>query len=167
LRHGAQVFHLSTERSVGAIDLRRRPLTILDYQIKSIKHDTGYHLEITLSKECANRFRADIIGLLKLTCTPAQKIERIKNCINDLVERARPARSASVQIKQLQQWLSAKLKPLSATVAEASTLSHLLMNSWLMRVDNKLYVKAPSFFFDPKMYDEKTYTAFFSPFREV
>lgn len=167
LRHGTHTYRMDNARSDGSVDLRVKSAVILDYRIKSVKRAERYHLEINISDACLQEFQADIKGLLKFRCEPSVKVELIKNTIRNFVERTRSARSAFLQIQQLQQWLADKLKPLSANTAEAAVLPNILVNCWLSRVDGKLYLKSPNLFFDPSKHDENTFMTFFSPYREV
>jgi hypothetical protein len=167
LRHGAHVYQLDKVRSANSVDLRAKSAVVLDYRIKAVQMNERYHLDIKISDACLKEFQADIKYILKLTSSPTEKVERIENKIRNLVERTRSARSALPQIERLKQWLSAKVKPLSANTAEAAVLPCLLVNMWLKRVDSRLYVKSLNMFFDPTKYDEETFMTFFSPYREV
>jgi len=70
------------------------------------------------------------------------------------------------EVAELKKWLANRTRKLAATNQEAKRLPELLINLWLQRVNPYLYVKTPNFFFNAMEYDEKTYTKFFSPYRE-
>lgn len=167
LRHGNRLIRVEKTQFPGSIDLRREPVTVLDYQLRSSVHRDGHYLEILISDTCLSEFRENIKSLLNVASSPAYKVKKVKDCIHDLVERTRHVRSAFAQLKELQIWLATKLRKLAGTEPEVKVLPQLLVNQWLQRADHRLYLKAPSFFFSPTSHDEKTFCKFFSPYREV
>lgn len=166
LRHGNHLIRLEKEAFLGSRDLRQEALELLDFQIRSVQHKEGAFLEIRVSQRCLNLFREQIKTLLNTPAEPVFKIRKIEDCIRNLVEQTRHARSAFEQLQELRQWLANKLQPLAGTHSEVKLLPQLLVNKWLQRSDFSLFVKSPNFFFDPTQHNEKTFTTFFSPYRE-
>ena len=166
LRHGNRLFRLEKESFTGSIDLRHELGNVFDFQIKSVEHKGGRHLEIFISDSCLSKFRAKTKSILESTASPAYKTNMVEACIRDLVEQTRPARSALPQIQELSQWLMTKLRELAGTAPDVKILPQLLVNLWLQRSDTRLYLKSPNFFLNSG-HSEKTYKAFFSPYREV
>jgi hypothetical protein len=167
LRHGNRLLRLERSRFEGSIDLRAQSVAVLDFSLKSVEHSGGRHLEISISDACLSGFRQQVGCVIASASSPAFKVAAVENLIRDLVERTRPARSALPQIQELRTWLAAKLRSLAGTSPAAKMLPNLLVNQWLQRSDFRLYLKSPSFFFNPSAIDEKTYLTFFSPYREV
>lgn len=166
LRFGNQLLRLEKQPFDGSVDLRHSSVTILDYCLHTAKHIGGQHLEIMISDSCIAEFREHINRIMAAAVSPEYKHASIKNRISDFVERTRSARTAKSQILELKRWLANKVRSLAATRKEAKLLPELLVNLWLQRVDHKLYLKSPSFFFNPSQHAEKTFTTFFSPYRE-
>lgn len=167
LRFANQMLHMEKVRFDGSIDLRSEALTLLDYSLRSGAHNGGYHLEIQIADVYMAEFRLHIERIISLSASPEYKLAAGEHKIRDFVERVRSARSAKPQILELKRWLAHKTRSLAATNKEAKALPELLINLWLQRSDAHLYMKSPSFFFNPQQYDEKTYIKLFSPYREV
>lgn len=167
LRHANSFIRLEKTPFPGSVDLRQASANVLDYQIRSVRHSGGYHLEIGIADRCVTTFRNAVKGILVSTSSPGFKIKTIETRIRDLVERVRPARSALPQILELKQWLTTKLRGLSGTAPEAKILPNLMINLWLQRSDSRLHLKVPNFFFNQASHDEKTFMTFFSPYREL
>lgn len=166
LRFGNQLLRIEKSPFDGSTDLRREPINVLDYSLCSVEHPGGYHLEIKVAESCINDFKQHIERIMDAAASPDHKVSLLRNRINDFVERTRSARSGKAQMLELKRWLANKVRRLSGTAQDARLLSELLINQWLQRVDPRLYIKAPNFFFDHKQHDESVYTTFFSPYRE-
>ncbi|HEY4744944.1 MAG TPA: hypothetical protein VIH45_09825 [Desulfuromonadaceae bacterium] len=167
LRHANRFYRLEKVPFADSTDLRLTPADVLDYQVHSVAHHNGHHLEIMIAEHVLVEFRAAIKSITAMSASPQFKVSLIADRIRDLVERTRPARSALPQIRILKTWLAHKLRPLSGTTTDAKRLPDLLLNQWLQRVDHRLHLRAPNFFLSPDKVDRKTFTAFFSPYREV
>jgi len=168
LRFGNCLFKLEKRPFDGSSDLRSCWVSLLNYSVHSEEHQgSGRHLEIVLSDGTINNFRERVKQALELSASTEYKVQLLEHRIRDFVEHARWARSAEPQAEELRRWLNDKLRPLAGTLPAAKPLASLVLNLWYQRADHQLYLKAPSFFFDPKQIDEKTYTSFFSPYREV
>ncbi|NTV48724.1 MAG: hypothetical protein HGB32_14990 [Geobacteraceae bacterium] len=166
LRHGNRFFRLEKAPFPGSIDLRREAVTLLDFQMFSVEHTGGHHLEIFIAENSLAEFRENVTSLLGSATDPEYKAKRIETYIRDLVERTRPARSALPQLLELKLWLITKLRKLAGNSPEVMILPHLLVNLWLQRSDSRLYLKDPNFFLNSS-HSEKTFVTFFSPYREV
>jgi hypothetical protein len=166
LRIGNHLLRMEKLPFEGSTDLRRAAYTLLDFSIRSVAHNGGYHLEIQIAESCIAEFRQHVDRIMDSSVAPDYKQTAVENRIRDFVERTRSARSAKPQILELKRWLANKVRKLAGASPEAKLLSELLVNLWLQRVDAHLYVKSPNFFFSPEQHDEKTYTVFFSPYRE-
>lgn len=166
LRFANQMLRMEKERFDGSIDLRHESLTLLDYCLHMAKHLGGRHLEILISDLCIADFREHINRIMAAAASPEYKLASVKSRISDFVERTRSARSAKPQVLELKRWLANRVRKLAGNSQEAKLLPELLVNLWLQRVDPSLYVKSPNLFFNTAQYDEKTYTTFFSPYRE-
>jgi hypothetical protein len=167
LRFANQLFRLEKGPFEGSVDLRNSWGTFLEYDIRSVEHRGGRHLEIILSRVTLARFRENVKGILESSAPPQHKGRLLENRIRDFVEHARWARTARPQIEELKGWLSDRLRPLSGTLPEAKLLANLLLNLWFQRGEYRLFLMAPNLFLDPRKIEEKTYLVFFSPFREV
>lgn len=167
LRFGNRLFRLERNPFEGSIDLRYCWAKVLEFSIHSEEHNGGRHLKIILSDGMTAGFREQIKRILDLSSAPDYKLNLIMDRIRDFLELARWARSAEPQIKELRRWLNDKVRTLSGTLPEARNLGNLMLNLWYQRAEHRLFVKSPSFFFDPKEIDEKTFLVFFSPYREV
>jgi hypothetical protein len=167
LRFANHLYRLEKEPFEASIDLRNSWGTFLEYDIRSIQHQGGRHLEIVLSRETLARFRENVKGILDSSAPPQHKCRLLENRIRDFVEIARWARSARPQIEELKGWLADRIRPLSGTFPEARHLSIMLVNLWFQRGEHRLFMKAPNLFLDPGKIDERIYIVFFSPFREV
>jgi hypothetical protein len=167
LRHGNRFYRLEKAPFPGSIDLRQEAANVQDFKIRTVEHAGGRHLEIFISDPCLAEFRERVKGVVNAAANPAYKLQMIEDCIRDLIERIRPARSSQPQILELKQWLATKLRRLAGTNREAKELPNLLVNLWLQRSDYRLHLTEPNFFLDPGKIDEKAYIKFFSPYREV
>lgn len=167
LRYGNRLLRMERNAFDGSVDLRCQSITVLDFEIQSILHNGGRHLDIGIAAECIVGLKRQIDEVLALAAPPEFKLIRIENLLRDFVERTRAARSALPQIKELKAWLARRLRGLAGTRKEATALPNLLVNLWLQRADSHLYLKKPTFFLDYAAIDEKTYLQFFSPYREV
>lgn len=167
LRHGNRFHRIEKSPFAGSVDLRREPATVLDYRIMSHEHSGGRHLEIMIADHVLGAFRQNVKGILGSSAPPARKVMLVDGRVRDFVESARWARSAKGQVDELRRWLGDKLRPLSGTMPEVRHVANLLPTLWCQRAEHRLFFKAPNFFLDPKIVDEKTYRTFFSPYREV
>ena len=167
LRFGNQFIRLEREPFPGSVDLRVNQADVLNFRISVCEHRGGRHLEILIAPELLSNFRHKIQQILSLHAPPQYKLQQIEVAIRNLVELTRPARSAGDQVKDQKKWLTDKLRPLSSTAPDAKAVANRLLTQWLSRVDNKLHLKKPTFFLDPKIIDEKTFITFFSPYREM
>ena len=166
LRIGNQFLRLEKQSFDGSVDLRHASVAFLDYRLHLVAHKGCYGLQILISDSCISEFREHINRIMNAAASPEFKHVSVKNRINDFVERTRSARSAKNQVLELKRWLSNRVRKLAGTSQEAKMLPELLVNLWLQRVDSRLYVKSPNFLLNPGQHDEKTYTTFFSPYRE-
>lgn len=167
LRLGNTLYRLEKAPFPGSVDLRYQSANVLDFQVQSVGHQGGQHLEIMLSDRCLSDFRGNVKNILDLAADPAFKCRKIEACIRDLIEQIRPARSSMPQLHDLKHWLATNLRKLAGTSPDVKTLPDLLVNLWLQRCDSDLHLKAPTFFFNPKSHNENTFIKFFSPYREV
>ena len=166
LRFGNQLLRLEKQSFDGSVDMRHASVTLLDYSLHLVEHKGGYGLDILISDACITAFREHINRIMNAAASPEFKHVSVKNRISDLVERTRSARSAKPQVLELKRWLANRVRKLAGTSQEAKLLPEFLVNLWLQRVDHTLYLKSPSFFFNPDQHDEKIFTSFFSPYRE-
>jgi hypothetical protein len=167
LRYGNTLYRFEKEKFASSLDLRRAPAIVSDFQIRSLAHDGGSHLEIMISDACLSKFRERVKSILNESGNPGYKRKQLEQCVRGFVEQTRYARSGKVQLLDLTKWLGNKLNKLAATSHDIKDVPHLLINLWLQRADHNLHVKAPNFFLDPTLHTKGTYLSFFSPYREV
>lgn len=167
LRIGNRLHRLENAEFHGCVDIRRNPAVVFDYLMRCVDDAKGRHIDIKLSDAAISRFKRRITNILAQSNSPALKEKLITNAIDDFSMRSRWARSALEQILEIKSWLGGKLTALSATRADVRRLPDILVNTFLMKVDTELYLKAPNFFLDRNSVIEKTYLNIFTPYREV
>jgi len=167
LRVGNRLHRLEKTEFQECVDIRRSPAAVFDYLVLCVDDAKGRHTDIKLSDAAISRFKYRVTNILAQSNSPAFKEQLITSAIDDFSMRSRWARSSLEQILGLKSWLAGKLTALSATQADVRRLPDILVNTFLMQVDTKLYFKAPNFFLNRDSVIEKAYFNIFTPYREV
>lgn len=168
LRIGNRLHRLARTKFPESTDLRRNHAVVFDYLVSCVDDAKGRHVDIKLTDDAINRFKHHVTNILAQSNAPAIKEELLLTAIADFYMRSRWARSAIEQILALKSWLAGKLTALSGTRAEVRHMPNMLVNTYLMKGDTNLYLKAPNFFLNRDCcVDEKTFLNIFTPYREV
>lgn len=166
LRLGNKFVRLEREQFPGAVDIRDGYAQLWDYQVRHVRVGRTGKIDILISNDRIETFRAAVHATLRARTTPAYRIILLERVIRDFVEHAKYAKSALPQILDLTRWIRQKIKRLSGAESRARALPEMLHSLFETKSCDRSFSNKPNFFWDPSRVPEHVYVTFFNPHRE-
>jgi hypothetical protein len=167
LRVANTIFRLEKQPFPGCLDLRERQAKVLGaFRIRHVKKKGGSFLEILLTHDAVVRFKETVCSIIDSSASPRHKVYVINDRISDVLEAFKYARSAWPQVKDLQNWLVLKMRPLYSTLKDVKRRERGFKDEYIHRRQDSLSLPTPNFFWNPRIVDLSTYLKFMSPYKE-
>lgn len=166
MRVGNYLLRLERDKFPGSCDIRDVPAVIMGYQVQCFDTKGARSCEITVSEKSIRKFKYHISNVLQSSTSPGKKEQILLSAITDFAEQHKRAKSALPQIAELARWFEKELSVLHKTRIDTRPLPKILVNSYLQKVDNRLYIKSGNLFLAPEL-NLNTYLNVFTPYREV
>lgn len=167
LRVANTIYRLEKQPFPGCLDLRERQAKVLGaFRIRHVNKKGGSFVEILLTHDAVDRFKETVCSIIDSSASPRHKVYVINDRISDVLEAFKYARSAWPQVKDLQNWLVLKMRPLYSTLKDVKRRERGFKDEYIRRRQDSLSLPTPNFFWNPRIVDLSDYLKFMSPYKE-